>query len=157
MNGEALAQLDKWLTAIADDTSSEPQAKKVADSIARRISSTPATRRKSGALIGAIEKVTDMARCKALFPFAADARLAAGAPATDDVFKCALKPVDAKDYKRRRPPTSSPSCTQVFPDGVCDYAKPGVGQEHARRHLGGVQGRRRVRDARAAPLMWWEE
>ncbi len=41
-----------------------------------------------------------MARCKALFPFAADARLAAGAPASDDVFKCALKPVDAKDYKQ---------------------------------------------------------
>jgi hypothetical protein len=69
-----------------------------------------------------------MARCNAFFPYAGDARLIAGAPATDDVLKCVLKPVDPKDY------TVAPSAEQlaqlrkVFPDGVCDYSKPGVGQ-----------------------------
>jgi hypothetical protein len=69
-----------------------------------------------------------MDRCKKLFPFAADARLAAGGPATDDVYKCALKPVDAADYKT--PPTAEQlaQLRQIFPDGVCDYGKPGVGQ-----------------------------
>ena len=83
----------------------------------------------SGPLIGATEKVTDMARCKALFPFAADARLAAGAPASDDVFKCALKPIDAKDYKQAPTAEQLAQLARTFPEGVCDYSKSGVGQE----------------------------
>jgi len=82
-----------------------------------------------GPLIGATERVTDMARCKVLFPFAADARLASGAPASDDVFKCALKPVDAKDYKQALTVEQLAQLARIFPEGVCDYAKAGVGQE----------------------------
>jgi len=70
-----------------------------------------------------------LTRCKALFPFAADARLAAGAPASDDVFKCALKPIDAKDYKQTLTAEQLAQLARIFPEGVCDYAKPGVGQE----------------------------
>jgi hypothetical protein len=69
-----------------------------------------------------------MARCKALFPFAGDARLAAGAPASDDVFKCALKPVDAKDYKQTPTAEQLSQLARIFPEGVCDYSKLGVGQ-----------------------------
>jgi len=128
MSGEALAQLDRWLTAVANDKSNEPLARKVAAHKPANLVDAcyPAV---SGALIGATEKVTDMARCKALFPFAADARLAAGAPPSDDVFKCALKPVDAKDYKPALTADQLAQLARIFPEGVCDYAKPGVGQE----------------------------
>jgi len=78
--------------------------------------------------VGAIEKVTDQERCKKLFPFAGDARLAAGAPPADDVFKCALKPVDMADYKIAPTTERLAQLKQVFPDGVCDYNKPGVEQ-----------------------------
>ena len=75
-----------------------------------------------------IEKLTDAERCKQLFPFAGDARLAAGAPPTDDVFKCALKPVDPADYKVLPTAEQLARLRQLFPDGVCDYTKPGVEQ-----------------------------
>jgi hypothetical protein len=128
MSGEALAQLDRWLTAVANDKSSEPIAKKIAAHKPADLVDAcyPAV---AGPLIGATEKVTDMARCKALFPFAADARLAAGAPASDDIFKCALKPVDPKDYKQAPTAEQLVQLSRIFPEGVCDYSKPGVGQE----------------------------
>ena len=91
---EALTQLDKWLTVIAADKSDKPKARKVIDNKpADLVDACYPT--KAGPLIGAIEKVTDVDRCNALFPYAGDARLAAGAPATDDVFKCVLKAVNS--------------------------------------------------------------
>jgi hypothetical protein len=128
VSGEGLAQLDRWLTAVASDTSGEPLAKKIAAHRPADLVDAcyPAV---SGPLIGATERVTDAARCKALFPFSADARLAAGAPASDDVFKCVLRPVDAKDYKQAPTAEQLAQLARIFPGGVCDYTRPGVGQE----------------------------
>jgi hypothetical protein len=123
----ALTQMDRWLSAIAADTSSKPKAQKVADNKPADLVDA-CYPQKAGALIGAIEKVTDMARCNALFPYAGDARLVAGAPATDDVLKCVLKPVDPKDYTVAPTAEQLAQLRKVFPDGVCDYSKPGVGQ-----------------------------
>ena len=129
ISGEALAALDKWLTNIVNDKSDQPKARKVAaDKPADFVDACYPT--VAGPLVGAIEKVTDQDRCKKLFPFAGDARLAAGAPPTDDVFKCALKPVDAADYRIALTTERRAQLKAVFPDGVCDYTKPGI--EHAR-------------------------
>jgi hypothetical protein len=133
MNGEALAQLDRWLTAVINDKSDQPLARKIAaHKPADLVDACYAT--VAGPLVGAIEKITDMERCKKLFPFAGDARLAAGGPATDDVLKCTLKPVDTADYKTRPSAEQLAQLRQTFPEGVCDYTKPGV--EQAR--LGGT-------------------
>jgi Tannase-like family of unknown function (DUF6351) len=127
ISGEALAQLDKWLTNIANDKSDQPKVKKVAAN--RPVDFVDACYPTvAGPLVGAIEKLTDEERCKKLFPFAGDARLAAGAPATNDVFKCALKPIDLADYKIAPTAERLAQLKQVFPDGVCDYTKPGVEQ-----------------------------
>jgi hypothetical protein len=127
ISGEALAKLDQWLTNVANDTSDLPKAKKVAAGKPADFGDAcyPTV---AGPLVGAIEKVTDQERCHRLFPFAGDARLAAGAPATDDVFKCALKPVDAADYKVKPTTEQLAQLRQMFPDGVCDYTKPGIEQ-----------------------------
>jgi Tannase-like family of unknown function (DUF6351) len=124
---EALTQIDKWLTGIVADTSSKPKAQKVADNKPADLVDA-CFPQKAGPLIGEIEKVTDMARCNALFPYAGDARLVAGAPATDDVLKCALKPIDPKDYAVAPTAEQLAQLRKVFLDGVCDYAKPGIGQ-----------------------------
>jgi len=127
VSAEAFTQMDKWLTAIAADKSAKTKAQKVADNKpADLVDACYPT--KAGPLIGAIEKVTDMERCNALFPYSGDARLAAGAPATDDVLKCTLKPIDAKDYKVAPAGDQLARLQKAFPDGVCDYGKPGVGQ-----------------------------
>lgn len=62
------------------------------------------------------EKITDPARCAQMFPPAADPRIAAGAPSRNDILKCALRPAP-EDLRG------------VFPAGVCDYSKPGIGKE----------------------------
>jgi Tannase-like family of unknown function (DUF6351) len=129
ISGEALAQLDQWLTNIANDRSDLPKAKKVvANKPAGFVDACyPAV---AGPQVGVIEKLTDQDRCKKLFPFSGDARLAAGAPASDDVFKCALKPLDPADYKMMPTAEQLAQLRQTFPEGVCDYAKPGIEQAH---------------------------
>ena len=59
---------------------------------------------------------------------AANPRIAAGGPQTDDVFKCQLKAIDAKDYKTAPTADQLTQLKAAFPQGVCDYSKPGVGQ-----------------------------
>jgi hypothetical protein len=127
VSAEALAQLDSWLIAIANDTSDRLKPAKVAaNKPAELVDACYPT--VAGAVVGAIEKLTDADRCKQLFPFGGDARLAAGAPPADEVFKCALKPIDPADYKVAPTAERIARLRQVFPDGVCDYGKPGVGQ-----------------------------
>ena len=58
-----------------------------------------------------------------------DPRIVAGGPLTDDIFKCQLKPIDAKDYKIAPTADQMAQLQKVFPTGVCDYSKPGVGQD----------------------------
>jgi hypothetical protein len=78
--------------------------------------------------------VTDMAVCDA------DPRLArhssprqvAGGPLAENILKCQLRSLDLADYG---PSTLTvPQLTRlraVFPDGVCDWSRPGVGQQEA--------------------------
>jgi hypothetical protein len=78
--------------------------------------------------------VTDMAVCDAdpRLPKHASPRQIAGGPLEENILKCRLKPLDTRDY-----PRSTFSAAQfarlraAFPSGVCDWSKPGVGQEEA--------------------------
>ena len=116
----ALAQFDKWVTGVISDTSSKSKAQKIAAHRPKDLVDACYT--------AADAKVTDMAVCDKLFPTAGDPRLAAGAPRTDDILKCQLKPVSAADYKVAPSAEQMARLRQAFPEGVCDYSKPGVGQ-----------------------------
>jgi hypothetical protein len=63
-----------------------------------------------------------------VYPVHLEPRLAAGAPPANDVIKCTLKPVNSADYKVAFTPEQQARLKRIFPTGVCDYAKPGVGQ-----------------------------
>lgn len=65
--------------------------------------------------------------CSTAFPVAASPRVAAGAPSTDDLLKCQLKPVDPSDYQVRLTNAQATQLQQIFRDGVCDYEQAGVG------------------------------
>jgi hypothetical protein len=67
-------------------------------------------------------------KCNQLYPSHSTPRLTAGAPLTDDVMKCQLKPIDAKDYTVKFSAAELQQLQQVFPGGVCDYSKLGVMQ-----------------------------
>ena len=117
---QAVAQVDKWLTDILADTSDMPQAKKVA---AHRPPDLV-----DACYTAADAKITDMDRCAELFPIASDARIVAGAPLANDVLKCTLKPVDPNDYSMILSAEQFRALRRTFPEGVCDWSKPGVGQ-----------------------------
>ena len=79
-------------------------------------------------------EVTDMALCDAdprLMKHSSPRQVAGGA-LTENILKCQLKPLNAADYL---PATfSGPQLARLlaaFPDGVCDWSKPGVGQQSA--------------------------
>jgi hypothetical protein len=54
-------------------------------------------------------------------------RIAAGGPASEDVVKCSLKPVDGADYKGLSAGNVD-ELRRVFPTGVCNWAVLGVGE-----------------------------
>jgi hypothetical protein len=64
----------------------------------------------------------------ATYPNHSEPRIEAGAPIANDVLKCRLKPVSAADYKVSLTPAQLARLKAIFPSGVCDFAKPGVGQ-----------------------------
>jgi hypothetical protein len=55
-------------------------------------------------------------------------RFAADEPKTDDVLKCQLKPLDRSSYAVTFTDAQWKELEQAFPNGVCDYSKPSIGQ-----------------------------
>jgi hypothetical protein len=66
-------------------------------------------------------------RCNTTFTSSANTRYVAGGPLDANTLKCQLKPIDAKDYAGFSV-AELERLRAMFPGGVCDYAKPGVGQ-----------------------------
>jgi uncharacterized tannase-like protein DUF6351 len=88
-------------------------------------------------------KVFDMAVCDAdpRLPKHASPRQVAGGPLVEDILKCQLRTPLREDYA---PATFSDAqwarLVAAFPDGVCDWSKPGVGQQPAVSPLTFVDG-----------------
>jgi hypothetical protein len=112
--------MDRWLAAITADTAPGTAREKV-------LRTKPAGLTDS-CFTAALEEIKDPARCASMFPIASNPRLAAGSPGTADRLKCALKPVNRADYTRPMSDAQLAALTSLFPDGVCDYSKPGIGQ-----------------------------
>jgi len=58
-----------------------------------------------------------------------DPRLVAGMPDTRDILKCQLKPLSRGDYHVTFTEAQWSRLNLAFPAGVCDWSKPGVGQQ----------------------------
>jgi len=67
-------------------------------------------------------------QCNSLFPSFAFPRYVAGGPVAANIIKCQLKPVDLSDYAVPLTPGEVAVLHQIFPNGVCDWSKPGVNQ-----------------------------
>ncbi|MGH7815373.1 MAG: DUF6351 family protein [Candidatus Binataceae bacterium] len=72
-------------------------------------------------------------KCNQLYPSYANPRLAAGGggsgaapPLAGDILKCALKPIDSRDYRGGLTRAQRRELNTVFPDGVCDWTKAGL-------------------------------
>jgi hypothetical protein len=67
--------------------------------------------------------------CNELYPSHSFPRAVAGAPITNDVIKCQLKPITASDYKVAMSSDDMARLRKIFSSGVCDWSKPGVEQQ----------------------------
>ena len=123
----ALRQMDQWLENLAADTSSDPRADKVARAKPADLADACWSRDDEPVRIDE-DQVRGSGRCEALYPSSPSPREVAGMPLTSDIPKCQLKPIDPGDYNAEFAPEEMERLRGIFPEGVCDWSRPGVGQ-----------------------------
>ena len=125
--GDLVTQMNQWLDNIAQDISRDSPQVKVAH--ARPAGLTDACWTPEGEKV--VEPLTwnGKGHCNEIYPAHADSRIASGAPLTDAILKCQVRPFNAADYTHPLTPDQIARLKAVFPQGVCDYSKPGVSQQ----------------------------
>jgi hypothetical protein len=108
---EAMLAMDRWLAAVEADHSNRARSSKI-------VADKPAD-------------ITD--RCLAVCKDYAATRFStprgvAGAPEYNDNAQCRLRPLQRSDYPAILTDDQYAQLQEIFPTGVCDYTKPGVGQ-----------------------------
>jgi hypothetical protein len=120
----ALDVMTKWLDAMAADPAPLSPEKVVKNKPADAVDAywTP-----DGKRVNEVASWDPETSWNKTYPLHLEPRLIAGAPITNDVMKCQLKPVNFADYKVKFSKTQQTKMKKIFPDGVCDWSKPGVG------------------------------
>jgi len=67
-------------------------------------------------------------KCNSLWPSYSNPRKVAGGPLAANKFKCQLKPIDVSDYAVTFMDAELQRLRNIFPNGVCDWSRPGVNQ-----------------------------
>jgi hypothetical protein len=128
---EALRQMDQWLANIEADTSDDSRAIKVVRNKPLDLedgcwSQTfnpqffPETQTFGG---------PGSSFCNDTYPAFPFPRMVAGGPLANDIIKCRLKDLDPSDYAVPFSPVQWDWLQSIFPDGVCDWSKPGIEQQ----------------------------
>ncbi|MFT3821451.1 MAG: DUF6351 family protein [Rubrivivax sp.] len=116
-----LTMMDRWLANIEADARNVPKAQKV-------VENKPADLVSGCGISGSF--VTDLAACDAQYPYFREPRTVAGDATTIYTMKCQLKPMSPGDYPGVVFTAEQWTALQgAFPQGVCDFSKPGVGFE----------------------------
>ena len=124
---DTVGMMDAWLTAIKADASSLTPAQKVTANRPAQLM--------DGCLIGGVfvaetQVASGTTSCNAIYPAGTTPRMAAGGPLADDIAKCQLKPQSRSDYPGITfTPSQWIALGLTFPNGVCDWTKPGIGQQ----------------------------
>jgi hypothetical protein len=123
---QLIEQMDQWLTAIVADTAAITAAAKVVKNKPADV--VDACWTAAGEKIVETQTLAGPGQCNTLFPAGTSAALVAGAPIALDIIKCQLKPISAADYTAAITAAQLVRLFTVFPQGVCDWSKPGVEQ-----------------------------
>jgi Tannase-like family of unknown function (DUF6351) len=125
---QGLAQMDQWLTKIADDTSKDAKLVKLRRAKPADLVDACWTRDEHPERIVERQMPTS-GRCNELYPANSFPRGVAGSPLAADNIKCQLKPIAAADYKVTFTPAEIARLKEIFPTGVCDWSKAGIEQQ----------------------------
>ncbi|WP_327636655.1 tannase/feruloyl esterase family alpha/beta hydrolase [Kribbella sp. NBC_00482] len=121
----AVDSMDSWLTVLTADTTSRPRIDKV---VAARPSGLVEGCRAPEGFVAQPLNRDPASRCEKLFPSASFPREVAGAGVAADVIKCKLREPVRSEYPGFTDAQWSQLRT-IFPGGVCDWSKPGIGQQ----------------------------
>jgi hypothetical protein len=126
MQDTAIDLMGAWLDAIHADNSTRPLAQKViADKPGGAVDACWTS---GGTRIDEPAEIGGTGPCQTLYPAHQLPRMVAGMPLDSLVAKCQLRPVNPADYTGATP-AQLVRLNQIFPNGVCDYAKPGVEEQ----------------------------
>ncbi|QQS45437.1 MAG: hypothetical protein IPM66_16030 [Acidobacteriota bacterium] len=117
--------LNKWLDAISADPAPLSTDKVVRHKPAEAVD---ACWDSNGWRIDEKASFDGSGKCETLYPVHSEPRLVAGAPLTNDVVKCRLKPIDFTEYEVTFTEEQKARMKAIFPSGVCDFSKPGISQ-----------------------------
>jgi hypothetical protein len=123
----ALDAMDQWLAAIEADKSSATQAVKTV----RNKPSTLTDGCYSNMAFIAERQFhgrSGTSQCNTLYPSESYPLEAAGGPLVNNILKCQLRPVDLADYAVAFSAQEKQRLAGIFPNGVCDWSRPGVEQ-----------------------------
>ena len=116
-----LVAIDAWLARIEADGSDASLAEKV---VANRPPELVDT-----CFVGE-QRVTDQEQCQQAYPATqVPSRVVAGERLAHDVLKCQLAPLDRASYEVEFTDDQWARLQEAFPAGVCDWSRPGVGQQ----------------------------
>ena len=122
-----LTQMDQWLTKLNAGNGTRPSLAAIAS--ARPADLTDACFTDGGTVrIEETQVYRGDTKCNRLYPAFSTPRMVAGEPLTNDVLKCRLKPIAAADYAGKLTKDELADLKVIFPRGVCDFRKPGIGQ-----------------------------
>tara|TARA_B100001123_G_scaffold331033_2_gene373231 strand:- start:54350 stop:56527 length:2178 start_codon:yes stop_codon:yes gene_type:complete len=123
----ALLQMDRWLENISADASSDPLPDKISRAKPDDLTDTCWSRDTEPVKIVETQ-IRGKGRCEDLYPSSPSPREVAGAPLASDIIKCQVKPVELSDYPVGITASDQDRLRMIFPEGVCDWSKLGVGQ-----------------------------
>ena len=130
--GAALARksfvtMDAWLAAVEADASARTRAQKI---VANRPNGLrDVCYATNGATDAQLEAELELGSSACPVTYQSSPRQVAGGPLTEDIFKCQLRPIDWADSVYAGLDTAQRARLEaVFPGGVCDWSRPGVGQ-----------------------------
>ena len=125
LDGLALNTMTRWLDALTADPAPLTHKKVVRH---RPAAATDAYWDATGVRHEAVADWEPTSPINKLMPFHTDPIIQASGPTSDDVLKCQLKPIDFGSYKVAFSADQKTRMRDIFPQGVCDYSRPGVGQ-----------------------------
>ncbi|MFA5891853.1 MAG: DUF6351 family protein [Actinomycetota bacterium] len=123
-SNEAFLAMDRWLAAVEADDSDKSIAQKILDDKPADIRDRCSYAAAAGAAPTDDVCSPPLAQTRYGSP-----RSVAGGLATDDVNACQLRPLRRYEVPIELTDTQYERMQEVFPSGVCDWAKPGVGQQ----------------------------
>jgi hypothetical protein len=131
---QGLVLMDQWLSRIQSDASDADAADLVVLNKPEALTDGCWTRGSDPEFIQEPQAFggEGTSSCNDLYPAFSSPRMVAGGPLANDIVKCQLKHIDFDDYTVKFNSDQRQQLRRIFPDGVCDWEQPGVGQRPLR-------------------------